>query len=163
MYNHRYNTVWTWSSVSRRVHIQYLSCRCLVARARCSSSMMQLGGSWGCMAPRWGEPVGVSILPRNASLGRVKFRGRVAGAGLMWFTWEPVKDRERPIMQMKWKSSWVSMWIFSNAIEISKWVKFKVMHRIRITDDTIDNAQNTITNSLSSSKISHTIQTSQSS
>lgn len=60
-----------------------LSCLCLVARARCSSSMMQLGGSCECRAPRWGDPVGVEILPLNrepwGSLGRVKFLGKVAG------------------------------------------------------------------------------------
>lgn len=60
-----------------------LSCLCLVARARCSSSMIQLGGSCGCSAPRWGDPVGVEILPLNSepwgSLGSVKFLGKVAG------------------------------------------------------------------------------------
>lgn len=60
-----------------------LSCLCLVARARCSSSMIQLGGSCGCSAPRWGDPVGVEILPLNrepwGSLGSVKFLGKVAG------------------------------------------------------------------------------------
>lgn len=60
-----------------------LSCLCLVARARCSSSIMQLGGSgWG-WAPRCGDPVGVEILPLSrdpwCSLGSVKFLGKVAG------------------------------------------------------------------------------------
>lgn len=45
--------------------------------------MMQLGGSCGCRAPRWGDPVGVEILPLSrepwGSLGRVKFLGKVAG------------------------------------------------------------------------------------
>lgn len=45
--------------------------------------MMQLGGSCGCSAPKWGDPVGVEILPLSRepcrSLGSVKFLGRVAG------------------------------------------------------------------------------------
>lgn len=60
-----------------------LSCLCLEARARCSSSMMQLGGSCWCIVARWGDPVGVEILPLIrepwGSLGRVKFLGKVAG------------------------------------------------------------------------------------
>lgn len=72
-----------------------LSCLCLVARALCSSSMMQLGGSCGCRVPRCGEPVGVDILALSrepcGSLGSVKFLGKVAGDFFTGTAGAPVK------------------------------------------------------------------------
>lgn len=88
-----------WRSVN-----PHLSCRCLVASARCSSSMMQVGGNSGCMLPRCGEPVGVDIRPLSVSLGRVKFLGRVAGAGRVWCVGcEPAWRGKRPFTVTFWE------------------------------------------------------------
>lgn len=66
--------------------------------------MMQVGGSSGCMLPRCGEPVGVDIRPLSVSLGRVKFLGRVAGAGRVWCVGcEPVRRGNSGLTVMLWE------------------------------------------------------------
>lgn len=53
----------------------HLSCLSLLASARCSSSMMQLGGNGGCMPPRCGDTTELERGPRKGRQGPSDPRG----------------------------------------------------------------------------------------